>query len=162
MGGKWYNIGLLFIPTPPPSYLARSWQGPGRCKSWVSYTLALEEYPIKPARGTPAWPRARIYSLSRSETFLRLHADGHPICRLQEAFGCAQRTISNIVHHRTHKRVLPVGECSVEHPFDSMTLAEIASVYRAKGIRGHAGIRGLADQGQEALAAMSAGVKPSC
>ena len=93
---------------------------------------------------------------------LRLHADGHPICRLQEAFGCAQRTISNIVHHRTHKRVLPVGECSVEHPFDSMTLAEIASVYRAKGIRGHAGIRGLADQGQEALAAMSAGVKPSC
>ena len=47
--------------------------------------------------------------MSRSETFEDFTQDGHPICRLQEAFGCAQRTISNIVHHRTHKRVLPAG-----------------------------------------------------
>ena len=84
----------------------------------------------------------------------RFHADGYTIRRIQEAFGLAQRTVSDVVHHRTHKRVRPVGECSTEHPFDTMTLGDIQRAYQQEGYRGHG--RDLTDQNQEALSAMSA------
>ena len=85
----------------------------------------------------------------------RLHSDGYPICRMQACFGVAQRTVSDVVHGRTHKRVRSVEECSTPHAFDSMGIEAIASVYRAKGYRGHGATRRLADKGQEAVAAMS-------
>ena len=90
----------------------------------------------------------------------RFWEDGLPICRIEAAFGVSQRTVSNVVRGRTHKRVRPVGECSTKHPYDTMTLGEIQALYASRGLRGHEPERRLSDQGQEALAAMSAGVRP--
>ena len=89
----------------------------------------------------------------------RLWADGYPICRIQRAFGVSQRTVSNVVHERTHTRVRPVDKASTPHPFDTMTLTEIHEACVKFGNRGHdrerAAMSGLSDQNQEVLVGMN-------